>query len=157
MGHGPPHGRGLRVADSILDTVGHTSLVELSCLVAGRRCQILGQLESLNPGGSVKDRIGVSMIRAAEAAGELRPGMTIVEPTSGNTGISLAMAAAALRYELILTMPDSMSPERIAVMVAYGARIVLTPGAQDMAGAISRAHAMRAAAPGGRSAALARC
>ena len=137
----------LRVAETILDTIGNTPIVELGRIGEEGDCQILGKLESLNPAGSVKDRIGMSMIRAAEEAGVLRPGMTIVEPTSGNTGIALAMAAAATGYSLKLTMPDSMSAERVAVMVAYGAQIVLTPGAEDMAGAIARAEAMRAAAP----------
>ena len=140
---------GLRTVDSILDTIGHTPLVRLRRLLPASGCQILGKLEASNPAGSVKDRIGVNMIRAAEAAGLLGPGMAIVEPTSGNTGIALAMAAAALGYELVLTMPDSMSAERISVMAAYGARIVLTPGEDDMAGAIARAQAIKDADPSG--------
>ena len=109
--------------------------------------RILGKLEAVNPAGSVKDRIGLSMIRDAEADADLRPGMTIVEPTSGNTGIALAMVAAARGYNLVLTMPDHMSSERISVMAAYGARIELTPAAQDMAGAIARAEQIVAADP----------
>ncbi|MFH1571603.1 MAG: cysteine synthase A [Gemmatimonadota bacterium] len=144
----PPERR-LRVAGSILDAIGDTALVELGPVAAEAGCRIFAKLESLNPGGSIKDRIGVGMIRAAEAAGALRPGMTIVEPTSGNTGIALAMAAAALGYRLVLTMPDSMSAERVAVMAAYGARIELTPGQEDMSGAIRRAAEIAVADPGG--------
>ena len=133
--------------DSILDTVGGTPMVELRRIVGKGTAHVLGKLEALNPAGSVKDRIGLSMIRTAEADGCLRPGMTIVEPTSGNTGIALAMVAAALGYDLVLTMPDHMSTERISVMAAYGARIELTPGVGDMAGAIARAEEIVAAAP----------
>ena len=139
----------LRTVDSILDTIGRTPMVQLRRLLPASGCAILGKLEALNPAGSVKDRIGVNMIRAAESAGLLKRGMVIVEPTSGNTGIALAMAAAALGYELILTMPDSMSAERISVMAAYGARIVLTSGSEDMGGAIARAQVIKDADPGG--------
>ncbi|MEE2657378.1 MAG: cysteine synthase A [Candidatus Latescibacterota bacterium] len=135
------------VVDSILDTIGDTPLFELRRLPPVGSARILGKVEAGNPSGSVKDRIGVSMIRAAEAAGHLRPGMKIVEPTSGNTGIALAMASAALGYELVLTMPDSMSQERVSVMAAYGARIELTPGADDMPGAIRRAEEIIAEDP----------
>ena len=135
--------------DSILDTVGDTPLIELMRVVPPSSCRILGKLESANPAGSVKDRIGLSMVRAAEASGELRRGMVIVEPTSGNTGIALAMTAAASGYEIVLAMPDSMSEERIAVMSAYGAHILLTPGEEDMAGAIRRAEEVKAADPDG--------
>ncbi|MSR82875.1 MAG: cysteine synthase A [Candidatus Latescibacteria bacterium] len=138
----------LKVVDSILDAVGDTPLVELPRL-AGGHCQLLGKLESRNPAGSVKDRIGVAMIRDAQERGELQPGMTIVEPTSGNTGIALAMAAAALGYELILTMPESMSLERRQVMASYGARIVLTPAREDMTGAIRKAKELKANNPAG--------
>jgi cysteine synthase A len=133
--------------ESILETVGRTPMVALRNLPAAESARVLGKLEALNPAGSVKDRIGVSMIRAAEADGRLRPGMTIVEPTSGNTGIALAMVAASLGYELILTMPSHMSRERISVMAAYGARIELTPAEADMGGAIARAEAIVAADP----------
>lgn len=135
--------------DSILDTIGDTPLIQLQRVVPESSCAILGKFEAANPAGSIKDRIGLSMIRAAEASGELSPGVAIVEPTSGNTGIALAMAAAALGYELTLTMPDSMSAERISVMAAYGARIVLTPGIDDMAGAIAKAEELKAENPDG--------
>ena len=129
--------------DSILETIGNTPLVQLSKLSRDGP-EILGKLEAGNPTGSVKDRIGLGMIRAAEASGELRQGMTIVEPTSGNTGIALAMAAAALGYRLILTMPTSMSVERRSVMASYGAELELTPAEQDMPGAIRRAEEIKA-------------
>ncbi len=133
-------------ANSILDTIGGTPLIQLK-KISGDGPEILGKLEAVNPTGSVKDRIGLSMIRAAESAGYLRKGMTIVEPTSGNTGIALAMAAAALGYRLILTMPTSMSVERRSVMASYGAEIELTPAADDMQGAIKRAEEIKAATP----------
>lgn len=139
----------LLTVDSILDTIGGTPMVRLNRMVPESGCTILGKLEALNPAGSVKDRVGISMIRAAESSGLLKPGMIIVEPTSGNTGIALAMAAAALGYELVLTMPDSMSAERISVMAAYGARIILTPGVDDMAGAIREAQQIKDADPAG--------
>lgn len=141
---GPPP-----AVDSILETVGTTPLIEIRRLPPAGSGRVFGKLEALNPAGSVKDRIGLRMIAAAEADGRLRPGMTIVEPTSGNTGISLAMVAAARGYQLILTMPDHMSAERVAVMAAYGARIELTPSVQDMPGAIARAEAIVAADPDG--------
>jgi cysteine synthase A len=139
----------LKVVDSILDTVGDTPLIALRRLAPEDGGQLWGKLESRNPAGSVKDRIGVAMIREAQARGALRPGMTIVEPTSGNTGIALAMAAAALGYSLILTMPESMSLERRQVMASYGARIVLTPAQEDMAGAVRRAGELKAENPAG--------
>jgi cysteine synthase A len=135
--------------DSILDTVGHTPLLPLRRIPPAGSARILGKVEAWNPAGSVKDRIGLSMIRAAEARGDLRPGMTIVEPTSGNTGIALAMVAAACGYDLVLTMPDHMSAERISVMAAYGARIELTPAQRDMPGAIARAEEIVARDPEG--------
>ena len=122
-------------------------MIRLARILPENGSEILGKLEALNPGGSVKDRIGLSMVRAAEEAGVLKKGMAIVEPTSGNTGIALAMAASALGYDLILTMPDSMSWERVSVMAAYGAHILLTPGAEDMAGAICKAEELVAANP----------
>lgn len=137
------------VAASILDTIGDTPMVPLRRMVPAGGARVLGKLEALNPAGSVKDRIGLSMIRAAEQEGRLRTGMRIVEPTSGNTGIALAMVAAALGYDLVLTMPAHMSQERISVMAAYGAHIELTPAEQDMEGAISRAEEIVAADPGG--------
>ena len=140
---------GLKVVDSILDAIGDTPLIALRRLTPDGGTQLWAKLESRNPAGSVKDRIGVSMIRDAQERGELRPGMTIVEPTSGNTGIALAMAAAALGYRLVLTMPESMSLERRQVMASYGAQIVLTPAAEDMAGAIRKAEELKAKDPAG--------
>ena len=126
-------------ADSILDTVGGTPHVRLSRLF-GDRVQVWMKLERANPGGSIKDRIALAMIEDAEARGALSPGSTIVEPTSGNTGIGLAMVAAVKGYDLLLVMPESMSVERRRVMAAYGARFELTPRAGAMKGAIARAH-----------------
>jgi cysteine synthase A len=138
----------MQVAESILETVGATPLVQLRRLVPDSGCQIWGKLEARNPSGSIKDRIGISMIRTAEQDGSLRPGMTIVEPTSGNTGIALAMAAAALGYHLILTMPESMSEERRSVMASYGAELELTAAEGDMPRAICRAEEIVATDPG---------
>ena len=137
----------MKVAENILDTIGDTPLIELRRIAAAGGCQILGKLEARNPAGSIKDRIGINMIRSAEDEGRLRRGMTLVEPTSGNTGIALAMAAAALGYRLILTMPESMSVERRLVMASYGAELELTPGQDDMPGAIRRAEEIVAADP----------
>ena len=139
----------LKTVDDILQTVGDTPLIRLNRVAPENGSQLYGKLEARNPAGSVKDRIGASMIRAAEADGRLKKGMTIVEPTSGNTGIALAMAAAALGYRLVLTMPESMSLERRQVMASYGAQIVLTPGAEDMPGAIAKAEELKAADPHG--------
>lgn len=126
-------------AETVLDLVGNTPLVRLNRLPGGESAEIWAKLERFNPGGSVKDRIGKSMIEAAEASGQLRPGMVIVEPTSGNTGIGLAMTAAVKGYRLILTMPDTLSLERRALLKAYGAELVLTPGEGGMKGAIAKA------------------
>jgi len=115
--------------DSLLDAVGDTPLLRLNKIGAGLRCDLLGKLEMLNPGGSVKDRIGARMIEAAEREGKLKPGGTIVEPTSGNTGVGLAIAAAIKGYRCIFTMPDKMSHEKIALLRAYGAEVVITPTA----------------------------
>ena len=129
------------IADSIVDVVGRTPLVRLSRIAEGSGATILGKLESMNPGGSVKDRIGMSMIAAAEAEGRIQPGRSvIIEPTSGNTGIALAFVCAAKGYRLILTMPETMSMERRALLRAYGAELVLTPGTEGMRGAIARAQ-----------------
>src|SRR5438132_1362593 len=119
----------MRVYDSFLDAVGDTPLVRLSRLGRGVRPTILAKLEMLNPGGSVKDRIGIRMIEAAERSGTLRPGGTIVEPTSGNTGHGLAIAAAIKGYKCIFVMPDKMSQEKVALLRAYGAEVVITPTA----------------------------
>jgi cysteine synthase A len=131
-----------RVYDSIIDTIGATPLVRLRRLAeaAGVKADILGKCEFFNPLASVKDRIGVSMIAAAEAAGRLKPGTVLVEPTSGNTGIALAFVCAAKGYRLILTMPDSMSLERRKMLQLLGAEIELTPAAQGMRGAIAKAE-----------------
>ncbi len=130
----------MKVADSILDLIGQTPLVKLNRMVKDTFAEVWVKLESFNPGGSVKDRTALNMIRTAEKDGSLRPGGTIVEPTSGNTGIGLAMAAAAGGYKLILCMPDTMSRERRSILQAYGAELILTPGAQGMQGAISKAN-----------------
>lgn len=138
------------IATSVLELIGRTPLVELQRL--GRRtdtaARIVAKVESRNPAGSVKDRVALAMVEAAEARGELRPGATIIEPTSGNTGVGLALVSALKGYRLILTMPETMSIERRRLVAAYGARVELTPGAEGMAGAIARARALQAGIPG---------
>jgi cysteine synthase A len=134
--------RGPRIADSVLDLVGHTPLVRLRRLPDPRGAEVVAKLESLNPGGSVKDRIAVAMIEDAERRDLLRPGSTIVEPTSGNTGIGLAMVAAVKGYRLILAMPDDMSIERQRLLARFGAEIVLTPAIEGMTGAVYAAQEM---------------
>jgi len=119
----------MRVIDTFLDAVGYTPLVRLHNVTRGVKPTILAKLEMLNPGGSVKDRIGLRMIESAERAGRLRPGGTIVEPTSGNTGHGLAIAAAIKGYKCIFVMPDKMSQEKVALLRAYGAEVVITPTA----------------------------
>jgi cysteine synthase A len=142
-------GRG-RVYASITETIGNTPLVRLNRLPAehGIKATILAKLEFFNPISSVKDRIGVSMIDALEASGKLRPGGTLVEPTSGNTGIALAFVAAARGYRLILTMPETMSIERRKILAFLGAELVLTPGPQGMKGAIAKAEELQREIPG---------
>src|SRR5580658_106575 len=130
----------ISVADSPLDLIGHTPVVRLNRLPGKDDAQVWAKLENFNPGGSVKDRICLAMIEAAERAGRIKPGDTIVEPTSGNTGIGLALVAAVKGYHLILTMPDTMSEERRSLLVAYGARLVLTPDTRGMHGAIAKAE-----------------
>ncbi|MGI6183704.1 MAG: cysteine synthase A [Candidatus Fimadaptatus sp.] len=132
----------MAIYKNILDTIGGTPLVELNALAlkAGAGARILAKLEARNPGGSAKDRAALYMIRAAESAGTLKKGMLLVEPTSGNTGVGLALAAAVLGYQLVLVMPDTMSIERRKLAAAYGARIVLTPGALGMRGAVEEAE-----------------
>lgn len=139
-----------KICDSILDTIGNTPIVRLSAY--DRKCDTIGtiyaKVESFNPGGSVKDRVALNMILTAEKAGVLKPGATIIEPTSGNTGIGLALVGAARGYKVILTMPETMSIERRKLAAAYGARVVLTPGAQGMKGAIAEAERLRDEIPG---------
>ena len=136
-----------KIAQNILELVGNTPLLEITRLNPGPG-QVVAKLEMFNPMSSVKDRIGVAMIEDAEKRGVLKPGALIIEPTSGNTGIGLAMAAAVKGYRLILTMPDSMSLERRKLLAALGAEIVLTPGEKGMTGAIDRAEELRGANPG---------
>ena len=137
------------IIESMTDLVGNTPLVRLSRLSEGTGATILGKLESANPAGSVKDRIGLAMVEVAEREGLLTPGESvIVEPTSGNTGIALAFVCAARGYKCILTMPETMSMERRALLKAYGAELVLTPGTEGMRGAIARAQEIAAETPG---------
>ena len=137
------------IIESMTDLVGGTPLVRLSRLSEGTGATILGKLEAANPAGSVKDRIGLAMIEAAEQAGIITPGESvIVEPTSGNTGIALAFVAAAKGYRCILTMPETMSMERRALLKAYGAELVLTPGTEGMRGAIAHAREIAEETPG---------
>lgn len=129
----------MNIANNVTDLIGNTPLVKLNRLTEGCKATVLAKLEFFNPGKSVKDRIGAAMIEAAEQSGDLKTGMTIVEPTSGNTGIALAMVAAAKGYRCILTMPETMSKERRLLLKAYGAELVLTPGPEGMGGAIAKA------------------
>lgn len=139
-----------RVYDSIVDTIGATPLVRMRKLAAEAGCKadIVGKCEFFNPLASVKDRIGLAMVEAAEASGQLKPGGTIIEPTSGNTGIALAFVCAARGYKLVLTMPDSMSMERRKMLALLGADIVLTPAAKGMTGAVRKAEELLANTPG---------
>ncbi len=130
----------MRIAEDITGLIGHTPLVRINRLAADLPCRIVAKLEFYNPCGSVKDRIGIAMIAAAEKAGRLRSGSVIVEPTSGNTGIALAFACAVKGYRLVLTMPETMSQERKAMLRALGAELVLTSGDEGMRGAIAKAE-----------------
>jgi len=134
----------MSIAQGVTDLIGNTPLVRLGRVGAGLPGQVVGKLESLNPGFSVKDRIGLAMIEAAEKSGRLTPESVILEPTSGNTGIALALVAAARGYRATLVMPDTMSLERRQMLAALGADLVLTPGAEGMPGAIRRAEEMAA-------------
>jgi len=134
------------IYNSILDTIGGTPVVRINRLF-GKRVNVFAKLERANPGGSIKDRIALSMIEDAEQSGVLKPGTTIIEPTSGNTGIGLALVAAVRGYQLTLVMPESMSIERRRLMAAYGAKLVLTPREKGMKGAISRAEELYAETP----------
>lgn len=138
----------LSVARSPLELVGHTPVVRLNRLPGKDEAEVWAKLENYNPGGSVKDRICLSMIDAAERDGLIKPGDTIVEPTSGNTGIGLAMVCAVKGYHLVLTMPDTMSEERRSLLAAYGAKLVLTPDTRGMHGAIARAEELVRENPG---------
>lgn len=140
----------MRIYTSADQLIGHTPLMELKNLerAYGLKARVLAKLEYLNPAGSVKDRTALKMIRDAEETGRLAPGGTVIETTSGNTGIGLASVCAARGYRLIITMPDSMSRERILIMRAYGAEVVLTPGKDGMTGAIAKAEEIKAQTPG---------
>src|SRR6266446_462237 len=133
-----------QVAHSLLELIGNTPTVQLHRIVDSNAALVWAKLESFNPGGSVKDRICLNMVEQAEQDEQLRPGSTIVEPTSGNTGIGLALVAAVKGYELILTMPDTMSEERRRLLLAYGATLELTPDTKGMHAAIQRANEIAA-------------
>jgi len=137
----------MRIADSVVELVGNTPLVRINRLARGCHAQVVAKLEFFAPGASVKDRIGVSMILAAERAGKLTPDTVIVEPTSGNTGIALAWVCAVKGYRCVMFMPESLSKERRAVMRAYGAELVLTPAAEGAIGAVNRAKELVASDP----------
>jgi cystathionine beta-synthase len=123
----PQTGKIHKPYNNILDLIGNTPILKLNKLTEGFQCTVLAKLEFLNPGGSIKDRIGISMIEAAETQGNIKPGYTIVEPTSGNTGLGLAMAAIAKGYKMVFTLPDKMSKEKIDLLKAFGAKVIITP------------------------------
>ncbi|MRV73412.1 cysteine synthase A [Duganella sp. FT92W] len=137
----------MKIANDVTELIGNTPLVRINRLAAGAPAQILAKLEFYSPAHSVKDRIGLSMIEAAEAAGQIRPDSVIIEPTSGNTGIALAMVCAARGYRCTLVMPDTMSRERRMLLRAYGAQLILTPGSEGMLGAIRKAEELAEADP----------
>ena len=139
----------MRIAESLTDLVGDTPLLRLARLFQDAPARVLGKLEFFNPASSVKDRTGLAMVMAAERSGKLKPGMTIVEPTSGNTGIALAWIAAVRGYKLILTMPESMSKERRKLLGFLGATVVLTPAVSGMGGAVAKANEILASLPDG--------
>ena len=132
---------------NILETLGHTPLVEISAKLNGSAAKVFAKVESFNPGGSAKDRVAAAMIAAAERDGKLAPGGTIIEPTSGNTGVGLALVSAVKGYRMVLVMPDNMSQERIRLAKAYGAEVVLTPGADGMKGCIAKAEELHRTTP----------
>jgi cysteine synthase A len=137
-----------QIYENITEAFGRTPLVKLNKVTDGAEATVLGKLEFYNPSASVKDRLGVGIVDAAEASGELKPGGTIVEGTSGNTGIALAMIGAARGYRVVIAMPETMSKERRALLRAYGAELVLTPGSEGMKGAVARAEQIAAETPG---------
>ncbi|HEY0189459.1 MAG TPA: cysteine synthase A [Cellulomonas sp.] len=137
-----------RIYDDATQLVGNTPLVRINKLTEGIGATVVGKLEFYNPASSVKDRIGVAIVDAAEASGELKPGGTIVEATSGNTGIALAFVGAARGYDVVLTMPESMSKERRALLRAFGAELILTPASEGMKGAVNKADEIAAERPG---------
>jgi len=134
----------MRIYNNITELIGKTPLVRLNKIGGDLQAEVLLKLEFFNPGGSIKDRIGLAMIEAAEKSGQLKPGAVIIEPTSGNTGVGLASVAAARGYRLILTMPETMSVERRKLLAAYGAEVALTPGSEGMSGAIRKAKELAA-------------
>ena len=138
----------MKISNSIIDLIGKTPMIRLNRLTEGLECEVVVKMESLNPGGSVKDRLGFAMVEAAEKSGLIHKGTVIIEPTSGNTGVGLAFVCAAKGYKLIIVMPDSVSVERRMIVQAYGGEVILTPGKDGMKGAIAKAEEMLHNTPG---------